>query len=94
MVATEGDDISIADGFPPRVGWENYDLGNDCSMSFPSDVRPSINWKHIDGPYLSCRDGTLHWLTWLERFALCFWLITVDDLDKKYGNYHKYRRFT
>jgi len=41
-------------------------------VGYPKSVRPSINWKHIDGPLLYYRDGQMHWLTLWER--LCCWL--------------------
>ena len=37
---------------------------------------PFIKWKHVDGPYLVCRDGTGHWLTYWER--ICYKLGWTD----------------
>lgn len=45
---------------------------------------PHIQWSHIDGPLLHCRDGSLHWLTLLERLWLRIGITTIDQLDKKY----------
>lgn len=45
---------------------------------------PSIVWKHTDGPLLTCSDGTLHWLTWWERFQLWRGKTTIEALDRKY----------
>ena len=36
-------------------------------IQYPKDSEPHINWNHIDGPLLTCRDGTPHWLTVTER---------------------------
>ena len=45
---------------------------------------PFIKWKHVDGPYLVCRDGTGHWLTYKERIMLYFKLTSVIELNFKY----------
>jgi hypothetical protein len=36
-------------------------------VSVPKDSKPYINWRHVDGPLLCCTDGSLHWLTFVER---------------------------
>jgi hypothetical protein len=43
--------------------------------------RPWVQWSHVDGPLLHCCDGSLHWLTWKERFLLWTRHITVESLD-------------
>jgi hypothetical protein len=43
--------------------------------------RPWVQWKHVDGPMLCCCDGSIHWLTWKERFLLWIGRITVESLD-------------
>jgi hypothetical protein len=43
--------------------------------------RPWVKWKHVDGPMLCCCDGSIHWLTWKERFLLWIGRITVESLD-------------
>jgi hypothetical protein len=43
--------------------------------------RPFVQWNHIDGPLLCRCDGTMHWLTWKERFLLWLGKIKVEDLD-------------
>jgi hypothetical protein len=40
-----------------------------------------VQWKHVDGPMLCCCDGSIHWLTWKERFLLWIGRITVESLD-------------
>lgn len=52
-------------------------------VGYSADARPSINWKHIDGPLLCCRDGQLHWLTLWER--LCCWLgwENAESIERK-----------
>jgi len=46
---------------------------------------PFINWKHIDGPLLICRDGHLHWLTLWERFQYHFGLTDLYALEEKHS---------
>lgn len=43
--------------------------------------RPSVQWNHVDGPMLRCCDGSIHWLTWKERFLIWIGRITVESLD-------------
>jgi hypothetical protein len=43
-------------------------------LSFPIDSRPSIKWRHIDGPLLTFSDGQMHWLTLRERVRVCLGL--------------------
>lgn len=52
-------------------------------ISYPIENRPHINWKHIDGPLLTCRDGTPHWLTYRERIAMFFGRTTIEALEKR-----------
>ena len=104
MVATEDGNICVADGpgnpsglydisLPPkREGWETYAMGDCGYVSFPKESQPDIKWKHIDGPMLSCRDGTIHWLTYWERFCFFVGLINIEQLDAKYGHYTKCKR--
>lgn len=44
---------------------------------------PSVQWNHIDGPLLIRTDGTLHWLSWLERFALLLNLTDARRIEDK-----------
>lgn len=74
--------------------WESYDIGNGMAVSFPSESKPSISWKHVDGPMLICRDGTIHWLTIWERLQFRLGFIDIDYLDKKHGDYTKQRRIS
>lgn len=55
-----------------------------CGVLYPAGSKPSIQWKHVDGPMLACRDGSIHFLTWKERLALHFKLITIDELDARH----------
>lgn len=50
------------------------------------DNEPHIKWKHVDGPVLVCRDGTMHWLTIQERIWLKFGFTTIELLDKQYND--------
>ena len=53
-------------------------------IQYPADSEPHIKWNHIDGPLLCCRDGTLHWLTKLERLWLRMGFTNITQLDEKY----------
>lgn len=57
-------------------------------IQYPKDSKPEIQWNHIDGPLLHCRDGSLHWLTLLERLWLKTGLVTIEQLDEKYCQSH------
>jgi hypothetical protein len=46
-------------------------------------AEPYIQWNHIDGPLLCCRDGTLHWLTKAEQL----WISTRPDASAKAGGW-------
>ena len=48
-------------------------------------AEPHLKKHNPDGPVLVCSDGSLHWLTLLERLQLWLKLITIDSLDKKYS---------
>ena len=50
----------------------------------PADSKPHIQWNHVDGPLLFCRDGTPHWLTMTERLWLRMGFININTLDEKY----------
>lgn len=54
---------------------------NQHGVGAPAFDQPRINWKHVDGPLLYCSDGQLHWLTWRERFRLCWGLADIHDID-------------
>ena len=47
-------------------------------------AKPSIVWNHVDGTLMTCRDGTLHWLTLIEKLFFKIGVITIDQLDNKY----------
>ena len=53
-------------------------------IQYTADSKPHIQWNHIDGPLLCCRDGTPHWLTKLERLWLKMGLTNITQLDEKY----------
>jgi len=44
-----------------------------------------INWTHIDGPLLVCSDGTLHWLTKIEKLWARLGFVSVTQLDTKHN---------
>lgn len=53
-------------------------------ISHPRDSMPHIQFEHVDGPMLHCRDGSVHFLTWRERIALKFGMITLEELDARH----------
>lgn len=57
---------------------------NEAGVGYPAGMKPSMNWKHIDGPLMYHSDGQLHWLTWRERLALLFRCTTVEAIDADY----------
>lgn len=52
---------------------------------YPQIDKPYISWKHVDGPYLKSRDGSIHWLSYWDRFLFWTGWITEYDLEKKYA---------
>lgn len=50
------------------------------------NAEPHIQWRHVDGPLLVCRDGTPHWLTMAERLWLRLGLTTLEQLDAKHNH--------
>ena len=53
-------------------------------ISCPEDSTPHIQWDHIDGPLLHCTDGSIHWLTLLEKMYMRIGILTIEELDLKY----------
>lgn len=53
----------------------------DYSGPIGRPVKPWVQWNHVDGPLLHLCDGSLHWLTWKERFLIWIGRITVESLD-------------
>ena len=49
-------------------------------------AEPYIQWNHIDGPLLCCRDGTPHWLTKAEQLWMRLGLTTLEQLDAKHNH--------
>ena len=52
-------------------------------ISYPAGSQPHVNWKHIDGPLLTCRDGTPHWLTFRERLSLWLGLTNIYAIERR-----------
>lgn len=74
---------------PPGAQLVRYgeaELAPMGAVDFELDDFPSIQWNHVDGPLLVCRDGTLHWLTMWERLALKAGCTTIDALDAKHNS--------
>lgn len=46
---------------------------------------PHVKWDNPDGPLLICKNGTVHWLTFIERLCLWLRLTSVEELDAKYN---------
>lgn len=74
--------IASADA-PKRPDSIEFAVG--LSVQFGADRKPSINWRHVDGPLLFMRNGQFHWLTLWERFQC--WLGKADaiSLERKYS---------
>jgi len=51
---------------------------------YEPSTKPSIVWNNVDGAFMTCRDGTLHFLTLLEKLFLKTGITTLDQLDSKY----------
>lgn len=50
---------------------------------YPPKEKPTVNWRHRDGPMMQRRDGTVKWLTWKERFMhwIGFW--SLEDIEAR-----------
>ena len=55
-------------------------------ISYPADAKPRIKWDHVDGPLLTCHDGTPHWLTMWERLLYRAGYLTIEELDRRYNS--------
>lgn len=53
-------------------------------VGYPADSEPEINWGHIDGPLLVCRNGALRWLTYRDRVRMWIGLDDIYSLERKY----------
>lgn len=53
------------------------------NLEFGPNAQSYIKWNHIDGPMLICKNGTIHWLTIMERLLLYFNLLSVTHLEEK-----------
>lgn len=56
------------------------------TVSRQAGAEPHIKWNHVDGPMLTCRDGSAHWLTMWERFLFRAGFLTLEELDKRYNS--------
>ena len=61
-------------------------------IQYPEDSEPHIQWTHIDGPLLICRDGSPHWLTMIERLFVKTGITTIEQLDEKYRHNNEPQR--
>lgn len=43
---------------------------------------PEVVLRHVDGPYLLCRDGSMRWLTLWERILFFLKVTDASTLDK------------
>ena len=55
----------------------------EAGVGFPATAFPHIKWRHIDGPLLVMRDGTLHWLTLWERFTCWLDVSSALSIERK-----------
>lgn len=71
--------------FPgPRLGTLCEGSPGGGFTCWDATAQPSINWKHVDGPYVHFRNGEMHWLTWRERWQAWRRKIDAFDLEVKY----------
>ena len=56
-------------------------------LGYPKDAHPHIQWRHIDGPVLVTRKGTLKWLSLWDILMVKFGKHDVYFLEKKYWNH-------
>lgn len=56
----------------------------NAGVQLHGSIDPEINWNHIDGPLLHTSDGSLHWLTILERLLMWLDLLDIETLDVRY----------
>ena len=54
-------------------------------VHYRRDTKARIEWEHVDGPLLICRDGTTHFLTRAERIWLRMGLTSIEELDAKHN---------
>jgi hypothetical protein len=54
------------------------------NIGWPLSAVPIVVYEHIDGPYLRCRDGQMHWLTLWERLLLALGLTNAAMLEAKH----------
>jgi hypothetical protein len=53
-------------------------------FTYERDTVPYIQRDHVDGPYIYTIVGSVHWLTYIDRFLLWARFSSVDKLDIKY----------
>lgn len=56
---------------------------NSQGVGWPTESRPHVKWKHIDGPLLVYSDGQMYWLTWRERFRCWMGWDDAESLQAK-----------
>jgi hypothetical protein len=54
-------------------------------VAIDSKIDPYIQWNHIDGPVLVCENGSMHWLTYIERLLMFLGFTNVAKLNRKYS---------
>lgn len=56
----------------------------ELGISFESNIEPSIQWNHVDGPLLHLSTAGVVWLSFRERFLLWIGHTDVDELNIKH----------
>lgn len=54
---------------------------------YPPKLAPTVNWKHIDGPLMQRRDGTIKWLSLRERFMHWIGVWSLEDIERRPYNF-------
>lgn len=44
---------------------------------------PTVNYNHVDGPYLSWGIGQIRWLSWRERLMYWLGVWSAEDLTRR-----------
>jgi hypothetical protein len=69
-----------------RKGWVITHRDRGTAISVPESAilaGPHVQWDHVDGPLMTWA-GSLHWLTWGERFRIWVGWATVDAVASEH----------
>lgn len=75
----------VSDKRLQRSGYSYTALPAGGFVGYPTDTKPHVNWRHIDGPLLYCSSGKMHWLTLRERVRLFLGLDSIESINERRG---------